>query len=560
MDGLMMDFPLTLTHFLNRAIQEWAPVEVVSRNGDGSLHRYTIADFHRRTQQLAAALTRLGMQPGDRVATLCFNHHRHLEAYFAIPCSGAVLHTLNLRLHHDELAYIGRTAGDRILIVDRRLMELAARFISAVPSIEHVIVVNEPGESGSELDYETLLAAETGGFQFPGLQERQAASICFTSGTTGLPKGVVYSHRSMVLHTLVECMADALALTSRDAVMPAVPMFHANAWGIPYAAVATGARLVLPGCRLDPTSLLDLMAAERVTVAAGVPTIWLGILDLLDRRAGTWDLSALRYTAVGGSAAPRSMIDGFASRHGIEVLHVWGMTEMSPLGTIARVKGNGLSDQRRLDLMTSQGCAVPLVELRHVRDDGTVLPRDGASTGELEVRGPWVASAYLDNQDPGRFTADGWFKTGDVVTLDAQGYMRITDRAKDVIKSGGEWISSVELENHLMGNPSVLEAAVFAGKHPRWMERPIAAVVLRDGSNATEQQLRDFLKDRVAPIWIPDLFIFVSAIPRTSTGKFQKTRLRELYGDALLITSPARTGSGGSGGSGGGDGASPERR
>ncbi len=537
--GRMMDFPLTLTHFLERARTYFGRSEVVSRAPDTSLHRYTYADFYRRTCQLAGALKRLGIQPGDRVASLCWNHHAHLELYFGVPAMGGVIHTLNLRLHPNDLGYIARHAEDRILVVDRSLLPLYEKFASMVPSIQHVIVVPDDGPTPEgRLDYEKLLAAEAPAFAFPELEERSAAMLCYTSGTTGNPKGVLYSHRSIVLHTLMVCAADSVGLSEMDTVLPVVPMFHAAAWGLPFAAVATGAKLVFPGPHLDARSLVELMAAERVTLAGGVPTIWLGILALLDQQPKQWDLSALRFMLIGGSAAPPSLIEGFAERHGLQVFHAWGMTELNPIGTVARTRRiHAQADKStRYGVRATQGYACPFVEVRHVSDDGRVLPWDGETMGELEVRGPWVASSYYSDEGKDRFTADGWFKTGDVVTLDEEGYVRITDRSKDVIKSGGEWISSVALENALMSHPAVLEAAVFAARHEKWDERPLAAVVLKEGQQATPEQLAAHLEQRFAKWWLPDDYVFMPQIPRTSTGKFLKTKLREQYGDHLLKT------------------------
>jgi fatty-acyl-CoA synthase len=535
--GRMMDFPLTLTHFLERARTYFARSEIVSRRPDKSLHRYTYADFYRRTCKLAHALQRLGLKPGDRVASLCWNHHAHLELYFGVPALGAVLHTLNLRLHSNDLGYIARHAEDRFLVVDRSLLPLFEKFAAQVPSLEHVIVVPDDGPAPEgRLDYEKLLAPESDAFAFPSLDERSAAMLCYTSGTTGNPKGVLYSHRSTVLHTLVACMNDTLGVSEQDAILPVVPMFHAAAWGLPFAAVATGSKIVFPGPHLDPRSLLELMAEERVTLPAGVPTIWLGILALLDQEPKRWDLAAVRSMVVGGAAAPPAMIEGFKKRHGIDITHAWGMTELNPIGTLARPRRQhiGADDATHLSVRSSQGYAVPFVESRHVSDDGRVLPWDGATMGELEVRGPWVAASYYSGEGADRFTPDGWFKTGDVVTLDAEGYVRITDRSKDVIKSGGEWISSVALENALMSHPAVLEAAVFAARHPKWDERPLAAVVLKEGHKATKEELAAHLEPRFAKWWLPDDYVFVPQIPRTSTGKFLKTRLREEYGDYLL--------------------------
>nr|WP_275902291.1 long-chain fatty acid--CoA ligase [Myxococcus vastator] len=533
----MMDFPLTLSHLLERARTFYPRSEIVSRNPDKSLHRYTYADFHARTCRLANALTRLGVKEGDRVATLSWNHYRHLEVYYGVPCMGAVVHTLNLRLHPNDLGYIARHAEDSVVVVDRSLLPLFEKFKDAVPGIRHVIVVPDTGPAPEgTLDYEALLAAESPDFDFPLLDENSASMLCYTSGTTGNPKGVLYSHRSTVLHALACCMTDVTGMREADAVMPVVPMFHAAAWGLAFDAVLTGAKLVFPGPHLDPTSLLDLMAAEKVTMAGGVPTIWIGILALLDQSPNKWDLSSMRSMLIGGSAAPPSLIEGFQQRHGLEVVHAWGMTEMSPVGTMAKLKGplRQATHEVKSSARASQGFALPFVETRVASDDGTLLPWDGETMGELEVRGPWVAASYFSDEGEDRFTKDGWFKTGDVVTIDSQGYVRICDRSKDVIKSGGEWISSVALENALMAHPAVLEAAVFAGKHPKWDERPLAAVALKEGQQVTKDELTAHLAGQFAKMWLPDDYVFVPQVPRTSTGKFLKTKLREDYGDHLL--------------------------
>jgi len=542
--GRMMDYPLTLTHFLERARTFHGRAAIVTRNPDRSLTRTTYAELYRRTARLAHALTRLGVRPGDRVATLCWNHARHLELYLGVPAIGAVVHTLNLRLHPTELGYIANHAGDKVVVVDRSLLPLFRQFASEVRCLERVIVIGDNGavEAADGFDYEALLAAEPEEYAWPEVDERSAAMICYTSGTTGNPKGVVFSHRSTVLHCMTLCMPDLIGLREADAVLPVVPMFHAAAWGLPYAAVMTGAKIVFPGPHLDPTSLLDLMASERVTLAGGVPTIWLGILALLDQEPKRWDLGAMRTMVIGGSAAPPALIDGFWQRHGLRVTHAWGMTEMNPLGTLARVKSTlKLEPEAELSVRASQGFAVPLVDQRHVGEDGKPLPWDGESMGELLVRGPWVASSYLGDEGADRWTADGWFKTGDVVTIDAEGYVRITDRSKDVIKSGGEWISSVALENALMAHPAVLEAAVFAARDRKWDERPLAAVVLKPGQEATREALIAHIEGRFPKFWMPDDVLFVEQIPRTSTGKFLKTKLRELYGEHLL----QRSGGGG---------------
>lgn len=535
---MMDDFPLTLPHILDRAGRLFPSTEVVSRGPEGEIARYTYGDFYKRTHQLANALSSMGLEPGARVATLCWNHYRHLELYFAIPCAGFVLHTLNLRLHSNDLNYIANHAEDAVIFVDRSLLPILDQFQSQVKSLKRVIVIPDDGPTPEGYtDYEAFIAPHADRFTYPAIEEGAAAAMCYTSGTTGNPKGVLYSHRSTVLHTMAACMTDTMGVNERDTIMPAVPMFHANAWGLPFAAVMAGAKLVFPGPNLQPEGLLDLMTTEQVTLAAGVPTIWLGILNLLDQDTGAWDLSEMRTMLIGGSAAPPSMIDGFSKRHGLAVTHAWGMTETNPLGTLARTKRHmeDWSDERQLAVKASQGYPVPFVEIRHVDDHGTVLEWDGQVMGELEVRGPWVAGSYYNNDEQAdRFTADGWFKTGDIVTINSEGYISITDRAKDVIKSGGEWISTVALENALMAHPAVAEAAVFAGSHPKWEERPIAAIVIKPGVSVTDEELREHLSADFAKWWLPDAYIVVDEIPKTSVGKFQKASLREMFGDYLL--------------------------
>jgi fatty-acyl-CoA synthase len=542
LDGRMMMVPLSLTHVFDRAKLYFPNTEIVSRRHDRSLHRTTLGSVHDRALRLARVLQDLGVKRGDRVGTLSWNHREHLESYLAIPVIGAVLHTLNLRLHPDELAYIAGHAGDSVVIVDRSLLPLLEGFRDRVPTLKHVIVIDDgtaPNKRAGDLDFETLLAAATEPPTLPAIDENQAAMICYTSGTTGRPKGVVFTHRSCVLHSLVAAMPDVMGLGERDVILPVVPMFHAAAWGLPFTAVMTGSKIVFPGPHLDPASVLDLLERERVTLAAGVPTVWLGLLALLDgdlERGIKHDLSSLRSTIIGGSAVPRAMLVGFAKRHGVEISHLWGMTEMSPLGTIARVRASlgDLDEEQQTNVRLTQGYAVPFVETRHVDEDGKILPWDGVTMGELEVRGPWVARSYLGDEGRDRFTRDGWFKTGDIVTMDADGHVRITDRSKDVVKSGGEWISSVALENALMGHPAIQEAAVFAAEHEKWGERPVAAIVFKAGQHATDDALRAFLAPHFAKIWLPDAFIAVDQVPRTSTGKFQKSTLRTRYGQILV--------------------------
>ncbi len=537
MEGLMMDYPLTLAHLFERAGQLFPSREIVWRRPDRSIARSTYAEFHARVKKLASALVRLGLQPGDRVATLAWNHGRHLEAYFAVPLAGGVLHTVNPRLSPADLAYIVNDADDRFLLVDDVLLPVWERFRHECRVKHEIVWTNGAEAPAGMLDYETLIAPEVPAFAFPRLEEGQAAGLCYTSGTTGRPKGVLYSHRALVLHSLVIALPDALDLSQADAVMPVVPMFHVNAWGLPFACAMVGAKQVFPGPHLDPASLLDLVERERVTLTGGVPTIWLGILDALDKNPKGWDTSSLKALIVGGAAAPQAMIEAFEKRHGLHVLHAWGMTEMTPVGTVSRLKTHlrEAPEAERFRLRATQGLPVPLVETRVLADDGSPVPPDGTTMGELHVRGPWIAKSYYRNPaEADKFTGDGWFRTGDVVTVDPEGYVRITDRSKDLIKSGGEWISSVELENALMGHPGVKEAAVVAVKHPRWDERPVACVVLREGAKVTESELREYLEPRFAKFWLPDAFVFMDQIPRTAVGKFLKSALRARVKDLKL--------------------------
>ncbi|MBX7166024.1 MAG: long-chain fatty acid--CoA ligase [Pirellulales bacterium] len=535
MHGLMMDFQLTLPAMLRRCQQRFRDKPIVTQRTDKSIHRYTYGDMLDRMQRLSLALANLGIGSGDRVGTLCWNHYQHLEAYFGIPCAGAVLHTLNLRLHPNDLGYIAKHAGDRAVIVDESLLPLLDQFRAAA-GFEHVIVVCEPGHRPPPgmLDYEDLLASVEGRrFEWPELDEQQAAAMCYTSGTTGRPKGVLYSHRAITLHSLVTTMVDAHGVCEADVCLPVVPMFHANAWGLPFSCALVGATQVFPGPHLDPPSLLDLLARERVTLTAGVPTIWLGMLQILDKDPKRFDLSSLRAMIVGGSAAPRSMIEGFQRRHGLHVLHAWGMTELSPMGTISNVPSRlrNAGEDAQFAYRAKQGGPVAFVEVRGRNENGEV-PWDGQSMGELEVRGPWVAASYYDcPSGAASFTEDGWFRTGDIVAIEPDGCIQLQDRAKDVIKSGGEWISSVALENALMGHPAVAEAAVIPVAHPKWQERPLAVVVLKPEGRATSEELIEFLRPQFAKWWLPDCVEFVTAIPRTSAGKFLKSALREQFRD-----------------------------
>lgn len=532
MHGLSMDYQLTIPAILRRTESLFGAKKVVSRLADRSVHRYTYAECTRRAKRLATALARLGLRPGDRVATLCWNHYRHLEAYYAVPASGLVLHTLNLRLHPDELAYIASHAGDRAIIVDAVLWPLFEKFRARVP-FEHVIVVADGASAPDRtLEYESLIE-DIGDedYSYPELDERAAGVMCYTSGTTGKPKGVVYSHRALVLHSMASSMMDTLAIGERDTVLAVVPMFHANAWGTPFTAALVGASQVFPGPHMDAKSIVELLAEEEVTIAAGVPTIWLGILQFLDANQGRYDLSRLHTMLVGGAAVPEAVVRALQERHGLHVLHAWGMTELAPLGSVSRLPSSlrGASSDVQYAYRAKQGPPAPFVEVRARGDEGLV-PWDGATMGELEVRGPWVSCDYHDCAE-GRvqFTDDGWFRTGDIVTLEANGYITIQDRAKDLVKSGGEWISTVALEGALVGHPDVTEAVVIAVPHPKWDERPLAVVVPSEGRSPTIEELNAFLAPSFSKWSLPDDVVLVASIPRTGTGKYLKSALREAY-------------------------------
>lgn len=534
MHGLMMDVPLTIPLIARHAEALHGGKIVASRSPDRSVRRLPYAEVLGRARRLAGSLRHLGVRRGDRVATFCWNHHQHVEIYFAVPCMGAVVHTLNIRLGAEELSYIMNHAGDTVVIVDRVLLPAFERFRDRLTSVREVIVVDGNGDGPpGALDYESLITAGIPDPFEESIDEREAAAMCYTSGTTGRPRGVVYSHRSQLLHTLVILQPGCLGVSERDTVLPVVPMFHANAWGAPYAATFAGANQVHAGPYLDPKSILELMSSERVTATMGVPTIWMGILQELDRNAVAYDLSPLKQVMIGGAAVPEALIRAFAERHGIAITQGWGMTETSPVGSISYLTGE-LADapaDTQYAYRARAGRPLPLVEVR-VRDETGVRPWDDSGMAELEVRGPWVAAAYYNAPETGdRFTKDGWFKTGDVASIDARGYIAIRDRAKDVIKSGGEWISSVALENAIMGMPTVAEAAVVGLSHPRWDERPLALVVLREGCVCTADAVREHLASQFPKWWLPDGVEFVPAIPKTSVGKFQKREIRDRYRD-----------------------------
>ncbi len=539
MRGLMMDRPLLISSLIRFAAEYHGTTEIVSRTHDHPLHRYTYRQAEVRARQLAAALGRLGVRPGDRVATLAWNDFRHFELYYAISGMGAVCHTLNPRLFREQLAYIIGHAEDAWIAVDPMFVPLVESLAGKIPGVRGFIVLSDeehmPGSGLRDvLCYETLLAAETGERDWPVFGEETASSLCYTSGTTGNPKGVLYSHRSTVLHSFGVCLTDTLAISSRDAVLPVVPMFHANAWGLPYAAAMCGAKLVFPGPKLDGQSVYDLLDGEGVTITAGVPTVWLALLEYM--RAGGRRLEQLERVVIGGSAASRSMIEAFQRDQDVTVIHAWGMTETSPLGTVGTLKRqhSGLTESEKVDLQVKQGRGIYGVELKIVDDERRELPRDGQAFGELLVRGPWTVASYFKGEGGEILGDDGWFATGDVATLDGEGFMQITDRSKDVIKSGGEWISSIDLENEAVSHPAVAEAAVIGVAHPKWDERPLLIVVPAEGAEPSRDEILRYLAGRVARWWLPDDVVFTGELPHTATGKISKKTLREKFGDHVL--------------------------
>jgi fatty-acyl-CoA synthase len=539
MRGLMMDDPLLITEIMRFADRNFPASEIVSLTADPEPHRCTYADAFRRARQLANALARLGVQTGDRVGTLAWNDHRHLEIYYASSCSGAVCHTINPRLFPAQITYIADHASDRWIFADPMFAPLLEAVAPKLPRLERVILLCSAAQMPETslpgvIDYESLIATESDRFDWPALEETTASSLCYTSGTTGDPKGVLYHHRSTVLHAYAACLPDCMGLANRDTVLAIVPMFHANAWSLPYACPMVGARLVLPGPRMgDPAVLTDLIEQEQVSGSMGVPTVWLGMLHYLEQSGR--QIPSLERIVVGGAACPPMLIEAFERDHQVRVHHSWGMTEMSPIGVINTPtrETERLDPEQRVAISVKQGRGVFGVRMRIVDDNDLELPWDGIASGRLQVRGPWVCSGYFHRDNDPSHEA-GWFDTGDVATIDEYGFMQITDRSKDVIKSGGEWISSIELENLAMGHPAVSEAAVIAVAHPKWSERPLLLVVKKPGQEITREQMLAWFAGKVASWWIPDDVCFVDELPHTATGKVAKMQLRQAFADYEL--------------------------
>ena len=543
MRGLMMDRPLLIGALIQYAAEYHGDTEIVTRTTEGPIHRYSYAEAERRAKQLAKALKRLGAGMGDRVATIAWNNHRHFELYFAVSGVGAVCHTINPRLFADQLRYIVNHAEDKLLFLDLTFVPIAEKMAPEWPGVKHYVIMTDrehmPQTSLSNaLCYEELLAAENADFVWPEFDENTASSLCYTSGTTGNPKGALYTHRSTLLHSFAVCSANAVSVSMRDSILPVVPMFHVNAWGIPYAAAMSGAKLVFPGPKLDGSSLHELFMSEKVTLSLGVPTVWLGLLNYLEQSGNRLD--GLKRVTVGGSAVPRSMIEAFEGKYGVQCIHGWGMTEMSPVGTLAlpKLKHLALPEDEKYAVKARQGFPLFGVDMKVVGPDGKVQPHDGKSTGELYVRGPWIIGGYYndDQATAAAFDAEGWFRTGDVSAIDPDGYMIIVDRSKDVIKSGGEWISSIDVENAAMGHPDVAEAAVIGLPHPKWDERPLLIIVPKAGRHPSKDEITAFLGDKIAKWQLPDDVVFVPEIPHGATGKVLKTRLREQFRDHRLPT------------------------
>jgi len=541
MKGLMMDSPLLISSIAEHATNFHGDREIVSVTGDNPRHRCTIGDVVARSRQLANALASLGLEQGDRVATIAWNDYRHLEIYYGISGAGYICHTINPRLFAEQLVFIINHAEDRFIFVDAMFVPLLEAIADKIPNVEGYVVLTDEAHMpetslANAMCYETIVAAESAEFEWPLFDERSASALCYTSGTTGDPKGVLYDHRSTVLHAYASLAPDVMGLSSRDVVLPVVPLFHVNAWGIPYSVLMAGAKLVMPGPKMgDGEALYDLMDSEDVSLALGVPTVWLALLQYTDKAGKRLD--KLKRSIVGGAAVPRTMIEAFRDKHDVELRQGWGMTEMSPVGAVNTLKAGleNLSPDEQLDLATKAGRGVYGCEMRIVNDEGEVLPWDGEAYGALQVRGPWICGDYYKLEGgAGSHTDDGWFDTGDVATIDPQGYMAITDRTKDVIKSGGEWISSIELENTAMGHPAVAEAAVIGVAHPKWTERPLLIVVIAEGEEVSKEELLAFFEGKVATWWIPGDVAFVDQLPHTATGKVKKIELRRQFADYRL--------------------------
>jgi acyl-CoA synthetase (AMP-forming)/AMP-acid ligase II len=532
MFGLIQDRPLLVSSLLLHADRHHGATEIVTRTVEGPIHRHTIRDAHRRARQLARALRRLGVAQSDCIATLAWNTHRHFEFYYAVSGIGAICHIINPRLFHEQIVYIINHAEDRYVFFDLSFAPLVAKLIGVCRGVKGWVALTDrahmPALVPGALCYEEMLAAEDDDFAWPVFDERLASSLCYTSGTTDNPKGALYSHRSTVLHSYAAALPDTFNLSARDVILPVVPMFHVNAWGLPYSSMLVGAKLVFPGAALDGKSLYELFEAEQVTFSAGVPTVWLGLLRFMADSGAR--LSSLKRVIVGGSACPPSMIESFEKDYGVEAIHAWGMTEMSPLGTLAQLKSKHRNAPRAdiVAVKSKQGRAIPGVDMKIVDSAGKELPWDGVAFGDLMVRGWWITQRYFKDEG-GDALRDGWFPTGDVATIDADGYMKITDRSKDVIKSGGEWISSIELENIAIAHPAVAEAAVIGVAHPKWDERPLLVVQMKSDARVTRDELLGFYSGKVTKWWIPDDVVFVDALPHTATGKLLKTELRSRY-------------------------------
>jgi fatty-acyl-CoA synthase len=538
MKGLIMDYPLTLTQFFERTRKVFHRKTMATRVPGVGLQRYTYADYADRVCRLAAALAKLGLKKGDRVGTFAWNSHRHMEVYFAAPLMGMVLHTVNIRLSPQDITYIVNHAEDQVLILDASLWPLIEPIRKDLKSVKHFIVMKDAPNAQippGALDYEAFLADAKPVETWPTLDETDAAGMCYTSGTTGHPKGVVYTHRGIYLHCFASSTVDVLGICERDVILHIVPMFHANAWCVPFAGVMNGSTQIFGGPNPQPRDIIEIVHNERVTLVGAVPTVWIAIQGILEKEP-QWDISSIRCIPIGGSAAPKSLLQDFDKKYGAFMLHAWGMTEMSPLGTVCRPRSytDSLPEEERYAIRAKQGALVAGVDMRIVDDAGKVQPWDGKSVGEIQVRGPWITSGYYNNPaGAAQFTEDGWFRTGDVATIDPEGYVQITDRTKDLIKSGGEWISSVDLETTIMGHPKVLEAAVIAVPHEKWQERPLACVVPKPEfkGQLTAQEILDYLTPRVAKWWLPDEVTFIEAVPKTSVGKFDKKVLRERFKD-----------------------------